>query len=224
MHELNLPAPSAEGDRRMESSVERRNDPSNSKTRPDPASAKATLAALAELFPALFVAEAWQQHKPLKIGVANDLVERGVLLPTECRALSFYCRRRLYQAALAAGGPRFDLDGNVAGEVTPEQVENAKASLAGIEAKRARRGAATLATIAAAKAKRKAEKEARRAQEQAQAARAVAEKPDSAPPHHEAKPESMPVRAPEPAGPKRLSLTDLKRAAQERRQAEASSQ
>jgi hypothetical protein len=42
---------------------------------------------LAELFPATFIAERWQRHRPLKAGIHLDLIERGVLLPAECRAL-----------------------------------------------------------------------------------------------------------------------------------------
>jgi sRNA-binding protein len=94
------------------------------------------IAVLAELFP-VFAAERWQPHRPLKIGIHLDLVDRGVLLPDECRVLRRYVSRRMYQCALAAGGPRFDLAGNVAGEVTPEQIFGAKAVLACIDAKAA---------------------------------------------------------------------------------------
>jgi sRNA-binding protein len=42
------------------------------------------IATLAQLFPATFVAERWQRHKPLKLGIHLDLVECGVLLHREC--------------------------------------------------------------------------------------------------------------------------------------------
>jgi len=71
-----------------------------------------TISALAELFPSTFVADGWQPHKPLKIGIHQDLIDLGVLLPDECRAVfRRYCSRLMYQRALAAGGPRYGLNG-----------------------------------------------------------------------------------------------------------------
>src|SRR5258708_6429429 len=95
-----------------------------------------TIATLAELFPQTFIAEKWQQHKPLKIGIDIDLVERGVLTAGECaRVLGRYCcGRRAYQMALAAGGPRFDLDGQPSGEVTTAEQEAAKSAIAAMDA------------------------------------------------------------------------------------------
>jgi sRNA-binding protein len=43
-----------------------------------------TIAALAALFPATFVADSWQRHKPLKLGIHLDLIARGVLVRREC--------------------------------------------------------------------------------------------------------------------------------------------
>ncbi len=81
---------------------------------------------LCEAFPALFHR---QTPKPLKIGVGQELLAlAGVhpawadLSPTDLRrALKVYTRAFRYRQALAAGGPRYDLDGQPAGEVTPEQ-------------------------------------------------------------------------------------------------------
>ncbi len=110
--------------------------PANTPSRPNPASA---IDALAELFP-VFVADWRKPHRPLKLGVHQDLLNRGVLTPKECHVvLPVYTGRRQYQKALAAGGPRFDLDGNPAGEVTAEQVHIAKAKLAAIKQKMKRR-------------------------------------------------------------------------------------
>jgi ProP effector len=98
---------------------------------------------LAELFPATFTAEQWQPHRPLKCGIDRDLVDRGVLLVNEIRIVfRRYCSRLMYQRALAAGGPRYDLDGEPAGEVTADQMAGAKAAVAAIEAKRARKAKA----------------------------------------------------------------------------------
>jgi ProP effector len=107
--------------------------PPNSTKKPDPAS---TIEVLAELFPAAFVADQQLSHRPLKVGIHQDLIHRSVLQEGECRAVfRFYTSRRSYQKALAAGGPRFDLDGNVAGEVTAEQQEFARTKLEQIKAR-----------------------------------------------------------------------------------------
>ena len=97
---------------------------------------KRTIPVLAERYPQCFTAEKWQPHRPLKIGVHLDLIVRGVLLPDECRALFLrYCFRLMYQRALAAGGARFDLDGNAVGEVATDEIEHARAVVAQMEAK-----------------------------------------------------------------------------------------
>jgi sRNA-binding protein len=54
------------------------------------------------------------------------MIERG-LQSNEVQALGSYVRRPAYKAALIAGGPRYDLDGNPHGEVTAEQIAAAKA-------------------------------------------------------------------------------------------------
>jgi sRNA-binding protein len=71
---------------------------------------------VAELFP-VFTAEPWQPHRPLKVGIHLDLVAAGILTPAEvAAAMRHYSSRRMYQVALTAGGPRYGLDGRVAGE------------------------------------------------------------------------------------------------------------
>jgi ProP effector len=106
-----------------------------------------TISALAELFPFAFTAEKWKPHRPLKRGVHNDLIEHGVLLARECRVLRWYVSRRMYQVALAAGGPRYDLDGQPAGEVTPDEADHAKAAVSAIEAKQNRKATAARADV-----------------------------------------------------------------------------
>ena len=63
------------------------------------------IASLAALFPAVFSAEPWRAHRPLKVGIGNDLVARGVLGAREVNAaLKRYVDRLMYQKCLAAGG------------------------------------------------------------------------------------------------------------------------
>ena len=81
---------------------------------------------LIEAFPACFSRSAPQ---PLKIGLGEELLAlAGVhpaladLIRTQLRrALKVYTGSPAYRKALEQGGPRYDLDGQPAGEVTPEQ-------------------------------------------------------------------------------------------------------
>ncbi|EHW1216611.1 ProQ/FinO family protein [Salmonella enterica] len=73
--------------------------------------------------------------KPLKVGVLDDLMQdisarnltigAGVLKA----AIASYTRRIRYQKALAAGGARYDLNGQPCGEITPEQQQEAADAL-----------------------------------------------------------------------------------------------
>jgi ProP effector len=111
-----------------------------------------TISALAELFQAAFVADGRKPHRPLKRGVHRDLIDRGVLLPNECRAVfRRYCLRLMYQRALGAGGPRYGLNGEPAGEVTAEQMAGDKSVVTAIEAKRAAKAKAIAAERTAAR-------------------------------------------------------------------------
>jgi len=66
---------------------------------------KRTIAVIAELFPAAFVADKWAPHRPLKIGIHADLAATGLVTRRECTiALTAYTGRLQYQRALAAGG------------------------------------------------------------------------------------------------------------------------
>ncbi|ECA2717289.1 proQ/FINO family protein [Salmonella enterica subsp. enterica serovar Braenderup] len=85
-----------------------------------------------ELWPELFDLD---NPKPLKVGVLDDLMQdisnrnltigAGVLKA----AIASYTRRIRYQKALAAGGARYDLNGQPYGEVTPEQQQKAADAL-----------------------------------------------------------------------------------------------
>ncbi|ECI8024613.1 hypothetical protein E2G82_10325 [Salmonella enterica subsp. enterica serovar Ramatgan] len=69
--------------------------------------------------------------KPLKVGVLDDIqrdiaardltIGAGVLKA----AIASYTRRIRYKKALAAGGARYDLNGQPCGEITPEQQQTA---------------------------------------------------------------------------------------------------
>jgi ProP effector len=157
----------------------------------------AHIAALAALFPAAFSAERSQPHRPLKVGIGNDLVARGVFGVREVNAaLKRYVDRLTYQKCLAAGGARLDLDGNVAGEVSCEQRCRAERMVARIEARQ-------LAEAAAAKAEVKDDGRQAAAPPSVLDGRVVVMPP--------------PLEATPSAGSRRLGLADLKRAAQERR-------
>ena len=79
-----------------------------------------------ETFPACFSRSA---PKPLKIGLGEELMALAGVHPAFVdltrtrirRALKVYTGAPAYRKALAKGGPRYDLDGQPAGEVTPEQ-------------------------------------------------------------------------------------------------------
>jgi ProP effector len=70
-----------------------------------------------------------QTPKPLKIGLGEELLALAGVHPALAdltrtrirRALKVYTGASAYRKVLAKGGPRYDLDGQPAGEVTPEQ-------------------------------------------------------------------------------------------------------
>jgi sRNA-binding protein len=157
------------------------------------------IAALAALFPTVFSAEPWRAHRPLKVGIGNDLVERGVLGAREVNAaLRRYVDRLMYQKCLAAGGARVDLEGNVAGEVSREQRCRAERLVARIKAHQQAETAAA-----------KAETESKEAVRQAALPPSILNgKVVIMPPPAEMTP---------PTGSGRLGLAELKRGALERR-------
>jgi ProP effector len=99
----------------------------------------AALAVLAGRFPQTFTPEKFKPHRPLKVGIADDirgrypeLIDPHVLIA----ALSFYVRRVAYMRSVVAGAARIDLDGNPAGEVSPSEAEHAAARLVKVLAER----------------------------------------------------------------------------------------
>jgi sRNA-binding protein len=92
----------------------------------------AAIALLSECFPKSFsLHEA--KRRPLKVGINADIRAQldGVLTLQELgRALRCYCGNRVYLARMRAGAARIDLDGNKAGEVSPEDAAGAASRLA----------------------------------------------------------------------------------------------
>ncbi|HFW4799630.1 TPA: ProQ/FINO family protein [Salmonella enterica subsp. diarizonae serovar 60-67:z35:-] len=71
------------------------------------------------------------EPKPLKVGVLDDIqrdiAARGLVIGAGAlkAAVASYVRRIRYQKAIAAGGARYDINGQPCGEVTPEQQQEA---------------------------------------------------------------------------------------------------
>ena len=78
------------------------------------------------------------QARPWAVGLFHQVAKQDVGFPNAAlrEALKRYARSEGYQAALARGGPRYDLQGSESGEVLPEQVSNAKAKLTELAAKK----------------------------------------------------------------------------------------
>src|SRR4029077_29205 len=103
----------------------------------------AALTRLAEWFPQTFVFEKHLPHRPLKVGIAADILARCPALTRRelGPVLSVYAKRLMYLQSLVAGAIRIDLDGNPAGEVSAVDAEHAGATLAEILASREAREA-----------------------------------------------------------------------------------
>jgi len=83
--------------------------------------ASAAMALLSGRFPRCFDE---RNRRPLKIGINADVVVAmaGTMTARDvASALRFYTGSVLYQRALTAGAGRLDLDGNLAGMVTPQE-------------------------------------------------------------------------------------------------------
>lgn len=79
--------------------------------------------------------EAWRDYKPLAIGVHKGMVARlrdeSLLVSVSLLkwVMARHVAHKRYWRALAAGGPRYRLDGTVEGEVTEEQQRQASERL-----------------------------------------------------------------------------------------------
>jgi ProP effector len=96
-----------------------------------------TIAELGKRFP-VFEPRQNEPHRPLALKIREQIwhrwpdVDRDALSVT----LRWYTQRRMYLLSVIAGGNRYNLDGDVAGEVTPSEIEYAKKVLASIDAKK----------------------------------------------------------------------------------------
>src|SRR5262249_33309804 len=101
----------------------------------------AAITLLAETFPKCFsVYEG--RRRPLKLGIHLDIQTAldGAITPAQLgKALGIYCATQVYLAHPRTGAGRLDLDGNPAGTVTADEEAHARATLAGIRAKKAAR-------------------------------------------------------------------------------------
>lgn len=78
--------------------------------------------------------------RPLATGIAQAIAVQLPQVPKSVvhKAIAFWQRQRktIYLRTLIAGGPRYDLDGNPQGEVTPEQQQQAREALIAWQARR----------------------------------------------------------------------------------------
>lgn len=109
--------------------------------------ARRNRAALAARFPGCFTPPNSATKRPLKLGIALDLVVVPVLdeagKPIATRhlhiAIAVYCAGERYARALAAGGARYGLDGEPAGEVSEAHQAEATGRLEKIKRQKAAR-------------------------------------------------------------------------------------
>jgi ProP effector len=96
-----------------------------------------TIAELARRFPNAFVAEDFQPHSPLAIGIREALIaacpDLSGAIPA---ALQRYTHRLMYQQSLVEGAARVDLMGAAAGTVSAQAAAYAAGRVAGILARR----------------------------------------------------------------------------------------
>ena len=85
---------------------------------------RAILVALKKDYPVL------AQCKPLKIDIEMDLLTRCTLSRRKIKqGLRYHLRSKAYLLAVAQGGLRYDLDDKPAGNISPEEQRQARASL-----------------------------------------------------------------------------------------------
>ena len=99
---------------------------------------RAAVGTLVETFPGAF---AFINRKPLKLGIHDDLLARGIAMDVIKPGLGAYCGGGRYLRWLQAGSTRIDLDGNPAGVVTAQDAEHAVKKLAELAAREEKKAA-----------------------------------------------------------------------------------
>ena len=164
---------------------------------------------LAELYPRCFCRT---NRRPLKVGIYEEVISQHPEMsgPRIKRLLKKYTQCPEYWSTLTAGTPRIDLEGNVAGEVTATDEEDAKRKIA----KGARRAAAKAIEDPKAAAVPPVTQSASQVEHVAPSPM----KPESAPVTDlPSSPVAAALQPTVPAGQGRLGLAGLKAAAQARR-------
>ncbi len=92
--------------------------------------AEADIRRLAELFPAA-IREEPAERVPLKLGIDQDILAAGAGINRWriCNALRLYTAHRAYGEAVAAGGVRYGLGGNIAGPISEKHRLRARMEL-----------------------------------------------------------------------------------------------
>jgi ProP effector len=95
------------------------------------------IANLCKRFP-VFELQQHEPHRPLALKIREQIWQRWPDVDRDALSimLRWYTQRRMYLLSVIAGGNRYNLDGDAAGEITPSEIEYAKKLLAGIDAKK----------------------------------------------------------------------------------------
>jgi ProP effector len=168
---------------------------------------------LAETWPRCFAIDG-KRRPPLKIGITEDILAAApdALTPDELTAaLRFYCGNISYLRACVEGADRIDLDGNVAGQVTEREAEYARKIIARRQQK------ANCKIFNKPEANDKICHKPKATAKISQSTKVRAELEANVNILH--KPDRVEADGRKAAPPKRSSLADLKRAAQQRRMA-----
>lgn len=90
------------------------------------ASAAPRIRELAARFPQAFTADKNAVHRPLAVGIREQLRARtGWGRRSVVNSMFFFCGRRRYQESLVEGAERVNLDGEVVGVVTADEAAHA---------------------------------------------------------------------------------------------------
>jgi ProP effector len=166
---------------------------------------KAVILELVAAFPAAFMLDALLV-RPLKLGIKDDLDGRsGLSRRRITAALRAYCNSVRYLKAITEGAVRIDLSGEPAGTVTASEAHHAREGLAGL-AKARTKGTSKIASSPDVPNAPKGVKVER-----------ASRPPDSATPRASENSKRPRVAEAATPGQKRLSLSDLKRAAAARK-------